>query len=140
MKKLFKFAFIVAIIGGAVYAIRKMVSPPEDSASNSGSGVIPSTPPQSLDDAPLGGQISDELLKILVCPEDKGALELVEDGKFLRNPRNGYKYPIRDGIPVMLIEEGKKFRDAEAGSSSTTASQNGTGPEPQESEEAVLQQ
>ncbi|MCB0132570.1 MAG: Trm112 family protein [Caldilineaceae bacterium] len=55
--------------------------------------------------------MSDELLKILVCPEDKGPLELVEGGKFLLNPRNGYRYPIRNGIPVMLIEEGKKFRD-----------------------------
>ena len=25
--------------------------------------------------------------------------------------RQGYKYPIRNGIPVMLIEEGKKYRD-----------------------------
>ena len=66
---------------------------------------------KSLDDAPLGGAISDELLKILVCPEDKGPLELVDDGKFLLNPRNGYKYPIRNGIPVMLIEEGKKYQD-----------------------------
>jgi uncharacterized protein YbaR (Trm112 family) len=66
---------------------------------------------KSLDEAPLGGKISDELLKILVCPEDKGPLQLVEEGKFLFNPRNGYKYPIRNGIPVMLIEEGKKYRD-----------------------------
>ena len=50
--------------------------------------------------------------RILVCPEDKGPLELVDDGKFLLNPRNGYKYPIRNGIPVMLIEEGRKYRDA----------------------------
>ena len=35
----------------------------------------------------------------------------MDDGKFLLNPRNGYKYPIRNGIPVMLIEEGKKHRD-----------------------------
>jgi uncharacterized protein YbaR (Trm112 family) len=38
-------------------------------------------------------------------------LQLVDDGKFLLNPRNGYKYPIRNGIPVMLIEEGRKYRD-----------------------------
>ena len=73
--------------------------------------VLPSQPIKSLDEAPLGGKISDELLKILVCPEDKGPLTLVDDGKFLLNPRNGYKYPIRNGIPVMLIEEGKKYRD-----------------------------
>ena len=52
------------------------------------------------------------MLRILVCTEDKGPLELVVGGKFLLNPRNGYKYPIRNGIPVMLIEEGRKYRDA----------------------------
>ncbi len=57
--------------------------------------------------APLGGAISPELLEILVCPEDKGPLELIEEGKYLLNPRNGYRYPIRDGIPIMLIEEGR---------------------------------
>ena len=72
---------------------------------------LPSEPITSLDEAPLGGEVSDELLKILVCPEDKGSLELVDDGKFLLNPRNGYKYPIRNGIPVMLIEEGRKYQD-----------------------------
>ena len=41
----------------------------------------------------------------------EGKLELIEGGKFLLNPRNGYRYPIRGGIPVMLIEEGKKHQD-----------------------------
>lgn len=61
-------------------------------------------------DVPLGGAVSQDLLDYLVCPEDKGPLELVEDGKYLQNPRNGYRYPIRDGIPIMLIEEGKANR------------------------------
>ena len=52
-----------------------------------------------------------DLLRILVCPLDKGPLTLSADGKWLINPRNGYRYPIRDGIPVMLIEEGKKWKD-----------------------------
>jgi len=61
---------------------------------------------------PLGGEVSRELLDILVCPEDKGPLELIEEGKYLFNSRKGYRYPIRDGIPIMLIEEGKKHRVA----------------------------
>ncbi len=72
--------------------------------------AAPPTPATTQDEAPLGGEISPELLEILVCPEDKGELELVEDGKYLLNPRNGYRYPIRDGIPIMLIEEGKANR------------------------------
>jgi len=108
MKKFLKFIIFVAIIGGILYALKSILSPAENQLPG---GVLPKEPVKSLDDAPLGGAISQDLLKILVCPEDKGSLELVEDGKFLLNPRNGYKYPIRNGIPVMLIEEGKKHRD-----------------------------
>ncbi|MFN3333952.1 MAG: Trm112 family protein [Caldilinea sp.] len=110
MKNLLKFLFFAAVVAGVVYVLKQIFAPP-DGESAARSGVLPSQPVKSLDDAPLGGKISEELLKILVCPEDKGPLELVDDGKFLLNPRNGYKYPIRNGIPVMLIEEGKKYRD-----------------------------
>jgi len=64
-----------------------------------------------LDESELGGEVNPELLEILVDPLDKGPLELSSDGKWLINPRNGYRYPIRRGIPVMLIEEGRKYRD-----------------------------
>ncbi len=109
MKGFFRFVFWMAILGGIAYAIKQVLG--QESSSGSGNGVLPAQPIKSLDEAPLGGEISAELLKILVCPEDKGPLQLVESGKFLLNPRNGYKYPIRSGIPVMLIEEGKKHRD-----------------------------
>ena len=115
MKGFFKFLFWAAFIGGAIYMVRKLTAASdEDFISNSepsGAGVLPSEPIKSIDEAPLGGQVSDELLKILVCPEDKGPLELVEGGTFLHNPRNGYRYPIRNGIPVMLIEEGQKYQN-----------------------------
>lgn len=110
MGKFFRFLFFAAVIGGIVYFVRKNMSSSQPAMATR-SGGLPAQPVRSLDDAPLGGQISPELLRILVCPEDKGPLELVEEGKFLLNPRNGYKYPIRNGIPVMLIEEGKKYRD-----------------------------
>ena len=111
MRKFFSFLFWMAILGGIAYIIKQITTPSSGGDSGSSSGVLPAQPIKSLDDAPLGGEISADLLKILVCPEDKGALELVEGGNFLLNPRNGYKYPIRSGIPVMLIEEGKKHRD-----------------------------
>src|SRR5688572_11710962 len=125
MKGFFRFIFRATIFVGALaliaYVVQKLTASP--SGQNANSGVLPVEPVKSLDDAPLGGAISDELLKILVCPEDKGPLELVDDGKFLLNPRNGYKYPIRNGIPVMLIEEGKKYQDK------SLAHTNGTGKE-----------
>ena len=52
--------------------------------------------------------ISKDLLDILVCPADKKTLVLEDD--FLRCTHCGRRYPIRDGIPVMLIEEGDKYR------------------------------
>jgi len=110
MKKLFKFLFFVGFVVAVIYAVQKALSQ-SPAREGAGAGVLPESPVTPLEDAPLGGEISPQLLEILVDPEDKGKLELVEDGKFLLNPRNGYRYPIRNGIPVMLIEEGKKYQD-----------------------------
>jgi uncharacterized protein YbaR (Trm112 family) len=49
--------------------------------------------------------IPPELLKILVCPDDHAPVRLVPGGEGLRCDRCRRVYPIRDGIPVMLIEE-----------------------------------
>lgn len=113
MKRFLRFLLFAAIVGAIVYIVKNWMSQQDESFSSAGGGegTIPANAANSLENRPLGGKISEDLLKILVCPEDKGPLELVDDGKFLLNPRNGYKYPIRDGIPVMLIEEGKKYRD-----------------------------
>ena len=66
--------------------------------------------PYAIDERTLGGEVSPDLLERLVCPLDKGPLELI-DGKWLVNRRNGYRYPIADGIPVMLVEVGERYRD-----------------------------
>jgi len=47
--------------------------------------------------------VDAELLKILACPVDKAPLEL--HGDRLVCTRCGRRYPIRDGIPVMLVDE-----------------------------------
>lgn len=64
--------------------------------------------------------ISPDLLEILRDPQaiqegdkygaDPGRLELVH-GSWLVSADTGYKYPIRDGIPVMLVEEGARWKD-----------------------------
>lgn len=66
--------------------------------------------PYAVDESNLGGEVSADLLERLVCPLDKGPLELV-DGKWLVNRRNGYRYPISEGIPIMLVEVGERYRD-----------------------------
>lgn len=58
--------------------------------------------------------ISDELLEILRCPacvrEKEGTLVLHENTWLIcQEPDCGRKYPIKDDIPVMLIEEGDKW-------------------------------
>ncbi len=49
--------------------------------------------------------ISKELLAILVCPQCKGELELSEKQDGLICPACKLFYPIKDDIPVMLIDE-----------------------------------
>jgi uncharacterized protein len=61
-----------------------------------------------------GRRISQELLDILADPGDKGPIELMLDdngNEWLINRRNGFRYPIEDGIPIMLLEEGEKNKD-----------------------------
>jgi uncharacterized protein YbaR (Trm112 family) len=53
------------------------------------------------------------LLAILVCPEDKGELHYLESEDVLFNPRLRRTYEIRDGIPVMLVEEATTVTDEE---------------------------
>jgi len=53
------------------------------------------------------------LLEVLACPEDKGPLLYFEDEDRLYNPRLHRSYEVRDGIPVMLVEEATTVDDAE---------------------------
>ncbi len=49
--------------------------------------------------------ISRDLLDILVCPKCKGDLELTEKEDGLICSKCKLLYPIREGIPVMLIDK-----------------------------------
>ncbi len=53
----------------------------------------------------LDGTVDPKLLEILVCPNDRGDLDYREDEQVLVCTSCGYRYPIRDDIPVMLIDE-----------------------------------
>ncbi len=60
-----------------------------------------------------------KMLELLRCPaavklnkqpgDDFGKLELYQDS-WLISPDSGNKYPIKNGIPIMLIEEGEKYK------------------------------
>ena len=51
------------------------------------------------------------LLRILVCPADRGPLLAVDD--VLYNPRLRKAYRIEDGIPVLLVDEAADVGPAE---------------------------
>jgi len=61
--------------------------------------------------------IDSRLLDILVCPKCHGELELDNDRLICQGC--GLRYPIRDGIPVMLIEEAEPRGDDKETSSET---------------------
>ncbi|MFN7918767.1 MAG: Trm112 family protein [Bryobacteraceae bacterium] len=52
--------------------------------------------------------ISKDLLEILVCPVCKTPVELLQDDNGLRCSQCRLVYPIRDDIPVMLVDEARK--------------------------------
>lgn len=66
----------------------------------------------------MNDMIKPELIDILRCPialkegtdPDRGRLRLVKD-TWLVADDSGCKYPIIDGIPVMLPDEGLKWRE-----------------------------
>ncbi|MEQ8439760.1 MAG: Trm112 family protein [Ilumatobacter fluminis] len=57
--------------------------------------------------------LDSTLLAILVCPEDKGELHYLESEQVLFNPRLRRTYEVRDGIPVMLVEDATALTDEE---------------------------
>ena len=57
--------------------------------------------------------LDSRLLEILACPQDKGALYYLGDDDGLYNPRLHRRYAIRDGIPIMLIDEAESVDDTE---------------------------
>jgi uncharacterized protein YbaR (Trm112 family) len=53
------------------------------------------------------------LIDVLACPDDKGPLLYFADEDLLYNPRLHRSYEVRDGIPIMLIDESTTVDEAE---------------------------
>ncbi|MBC8078560.1 MAG: hypothetical protein H7Y32_20950 [Chloroflexales bacterium] len=107
MKAVVRILGLVALVGVVLLIVRAIRQYREDSVFD----LAPATA------GAAGGErrgISPELLEILADPADKGPVELLTDGsgkEWLINRRNGFRYPVEDGIPIMLIEEGEKNKD-----------------------------
>lgn len=49
--------------------------------------------------------LDQELLDILICPDCHGEVEYKERRRLIICTQCGLQYPVRDGIPVMLVDE-----------------------------------
>lgn len=56
-------------------------------------------------------ELDSKLLEILACPKCKGDLDLNQEKEGLVCPACRLLYPVREGIPVMLIEEAEAVAD-----------------------------
>ena len=106
---------LIALVaaGGAAYLWRRRAR----STSNTDAPVesFAADAPLSNDPPKLGGEVDAELLAILACPLDKQPV--TRQGNYLVCQECQRHYPIRDGIPVMLIDEALTPEQAAAATS-----------------------
>lgn len=57
------------------------------------------------------GSIDPKLLEILVCPLTKTTLEYDADAQELISRAAKLAYPIREGVPIMLVDEARQLED-----------------------------
>ncbi len=60
-------------------------------------------------------KIDPKLLEILVCPLTKGPLRYDAKAQELISDQAGLAFPIRDGIPIMLLDEARQLDANSAG-------------------------
>ena len=60
-----------------------------------------------MNDMPQSTDVDPRLLELLVCPLTKGPLRYDRAAQELVSERAKLAYPIRDGIPIMLIDEAR---------------------------------
>lgn len=63
-------------------------------------------------------KLDPKLLEILVCPLTKGPLRYDAEAGELVSEQAGLAYPIRDGIPIMLVDEARRLDEDEPPSTS----------------------
>ena len=97
---------LAAALGGAALAARKLFGSGDSNdsqypAASNGSSAAPMTP------LPPREGLDPTLLEILACPDDKEPVIYQKEGNAerLTCTKCGKRYPVRDGIPVMLIDE-----------------------------------
>jgi hypothetical protein len=67
-----------------------------------------------MTDKPEPMPVDPKLLDLLVCPLTKGPLRYDRERQELVSEQAGLAYPIRDGIPIMLVDEARPIDEDEA--------------------------
>ncbi len=60
---------------------------------------------------PANAPVDPKLLELLVCPVTKGRLTYDRTRNELISEKAGLAFPIRDGIPIMLVDEARQIDD-----------------------------
>ena len=55
--------------------------------------------------------VDPKLLEILVCPQSHGPLTYDRERQELISEQAGLAYPVRDGIPILLVDEARRLDD-----------------------------
>lgn len=63
-------------------------------------------------------EVDPKLLEILVCPLTKTPLRYDRAAQELISDQAGLAYPIRDGIPIMLVDEARALNEGEGAAGS----------------------
>ena len=59
----------------------------------------------------MAAELDKKLLEILVCPLTKGPLTWDAEAQELISEQAGLAFPVRDGIPIMLVDEARKLEN-----------------------------
>ena len=78
-----------------------------------GSRPLSDTDGDTPDGTPAGTRAVDpKLLEILVCPLSKTPLEWDRENQELISRQAGLAFPVRNGVPIMLVDEARRLDDA----------------------------
>lgn len=55
--------------------------------------------------------MDQRLLQVLVCPVTRGPLVYDREAQELISKSARYAYPVRDGIPILIIDEARRIED-----------------------------
>ena len=92
----------LAAVGAAAWGVRRFLGLDQSESTD----WTPSTEESPQDTGAGSTDVDASLLEILACPDDKQPIVKIEDKIVCTHC--GKRYPIRDGIPVMLIDEAEE--------------------------------